>query len=155
MNNNGNVTTITIKGKGLGDHITVSGGTFTTMGKTYQAKSMKCDMTNGTAIITVTFPFISEFENSSMTINVNGEKIPFMLDNFFNNAQTLSIDSKDGSITSLKDSKGIKALMLNECDIYLDGKKIGEATMESLTSDDIAAITIDRQKNEIRITSKP
>lgn len=87
LNNNGNVTRVTIKGKGLGDNMIVSGGTFTTMGKTYKANGMEFNLTDGEGTITVTFPFMSEFENSSMTLMVNGEEIPFNLENFFNHSR--------------------------------------------------------------------
>ena len=84
LNNNGNKTTVTINGEGLGDNVTVSGGTFTTNGKTYQADGLKFYLTDGVADIVATFPFIDEFDKSSMTIVVNGEKIPFDLEEFFN-----------------------------------------------------------------------
>ncbi len=86
FSNYGNETTIVIKGENLGNTLTVSGGTFTTMGKTYRAKAMNCDMTDGNAIITIVFPFTSEYENSSMTLNVNGKEVSLDLESFFNNS---------------------------------------------------------------------
>lgn len=82
LNNFDDKTTVVVKGKNLGDNITVSGGTFTTMGKTYQAKSLRCDMTDRDATIIVTFPFTSEYEHTRMTLVINGEEIPFNLDGF-------------------------------------------------------------------------
>lgn len=86
LNNSDGKTTITIKGEGLGDHLTVSGGTFTTMGKTYQANTLQCNMTDGEAIVTATFPFTDSYENSSMTLTVNGKELLFNLEDFFNNS---------------------------------------------------------------------
>ncbi len=91
INNNGNETTVTIKGEGLGNFLMTSDGTFTTMGKTYTAKSIQCNKTNEEATITVTFPFTSEYEKTSMTLNVNGETIPFDLEGFFDKARSISI----------------------------------------------------------------
>lgn len=45
FNNNGNETTIVIEGENIGNKMTVSGGTFTTLGKSYQAKSVSCNST--------------------------------------------------------------------------------------------------------------
>lgn len=87
INNNDGVTTITIKASGLGNSVSVSGGTFTTAGHTYNANGLNFNMTDGEGVITVTYPFISEFKNSSMILLVNGEKIPFDLEEFFNRAQ--------------------------------------------------------------------
>ncbi len=86
LDNYNNKTTITIKGEGLGDNITVSGGTFTTNGKTYRATALRCDMTNGEATIVASFPFITEFNNCSMTLTINGVEVPFNLESFFDNA---------------------------------------------------------------------
>ena len=93
FNNNGNKTTIVVRGENFGKTLTVSGGTFTTKGKTYYANSMRCDMTNGTAVITVTFPFTSEYDKSSMTLTVNGEELSLDMEDFFNNARTVLIES--------------------------------------------------------------
>ncbi len=86
LNNDDGKTTVTIQGEGLGDNLTVSGGTFTTKGKTYKANALKCNMTNGVAKIVVSFPFLTEFDQCSMTLMVNGEEIRFDLEDFFNNA---------------------------------------------------------------------
>jgi len=88
LNNNDGKTSITIKGEGLGDRITVSGGTFTTNGKTYKATAIQCDMTDGVATIVATFPFVDDFDKSEMTLNVNGEDVPFNIENFFNKSDS-------------------------------------------------------------------
>lgn len=91
ISNKGNVTTVTICGKGLGNSITVSGGTFTSMGKDHKAKSLNCEMTDGEATIKAVFPFLSEFDKSKMTLTINGEEVPFDLENFFNKAQVAEV----------------------------------------------------------------
>lgn len=83
IRNDGKETTVVIRGKNLGNTMIASGGTFTNNGKTYQAKSMNFNMSNGEAEITLSFPFAEEYKNASMTITVNGEEIPFNLENFF------------------------------------------------------------------------
>ena len=87
FNNNGNETTITLEGENLGNHLTVSGGTFTTSGKTYQAKSMRCEMTDGRAVIVTVFPFTDEYDTSSMTLTINGKDVALDLDTFLSNAR--------------------------------------------------------------------
>ncbi|MBP3640177.1 MAG: M56 family metallopeptidase [Muribaculaceae bacterium] len=152
INNNGNATTVTIEGNGFGNNLTVSGGTFTTAGKTYKANGLNCNMTNGEAVITATFPFISVFENTSMTLIINGEEIPFNLEEFFNNAQSVTVGGNNKAITIGLNGK--TADLPDDMAILLDGKKISKSEMEALTPGDIASITVDRLKNEIRITSK-
>ena len=53
INNNDGVTTITIKASGLGNSVSVSGGTFTTAGHTYNANGLNFNMTDGEGVITV------------------------------------------------------------------------------------------------------
>lgn len=158
LNNKDNLTTVTIKATGLGNDVTVSGGTFTTMGKTYQAKSLECNMTNGEATIMVTFPFMDEWENSSMTLNVNGEEIPFDLENFINNPETAvagtykaekSATSQSSIIVSGKPSNS-----LYDMEIYIDGQKVSQEEMENLEPGKIQSITIDQQTKSIKISLK-
>ena len=138
VNNNGDKTTIVIKGENLGDNLTVSGGTYTDRGKTYRASSLQCEMTDGNAVITATFPFIDEFDKPEMTLTVNGKEIPFDLENFFDNAQTVTVNSEtDGKMT-----------------ILLDGKKIGEMEMNALPPESIVSMTVDKGKNTIYISTK-
>lgn len=91
INNDGNETTVVIKATGLGNNLTVSGGTFTTKGKSYRANSLKCDMADGVATITATFPLSDEYKNPGMTLTVNGEDVPFDLENFFSGAQSVVV----------------------------------------------------------------
>ncbi len=155
INNNGNVTNVTIVGEGLGDNLTVSGGTFTTLGKTYNATALGCTLINGKATIIATFPFTDEYENSSMTLQVNGEEIPFNLENFFNNAQTISVNSEAGKqpgnafVIHGSDSEGLDGM-----EIYVDGKKITQSELKGLAPDKIASIEIDKNKKAIKVILK-
>lgn len=138
VNNNGDKTTIVIKGENLGDNLTVSGGTYTDRGKTYRASSLQCEMTDGNAVITATFPFLDEFDKPEMTLTVNGKEIPFDLENFFASAKTVTVNSEtDGKMT-----------------ILLDGKKIGEMEMNALPPESIVSMTVDKGKNTIYISTK-
>ena len=126
INNDGVETTVVVRGEGLGNSLTVSGGTFTNKGKTYRAKSLRCDMTDGVASITAVFPFSDEFRRCSMTLNVNGDEIPFELEEFFKNSRSAAIGSNSSSASELK----------------------------SLSTQGIASMVVDRQNNAIRITSR-
>lgn len=148
LNNNGNQTTIVLKGENLGNNLTVTGGTFTTAGKTYQSKSMNCQMTDGVATITVVFPFTDTYENSSMTLTINGKEMKLDLEDFFNNANTLKISGLDDS-----DSKKVSAYM-GKMKIYLDGEEITQAQMMELSPERIEGITVNKQENTILITIK-
>lgn len=138
INNNDGKTTVEIRGEGLGNSLNVSGGTFTTKGKTYEARSLNCSMTDGNAIITAVFPFLTEFDNVSMTLDINGEKMTFDLEDFFNNAGK--------SIASIPGLENMK--------MYLDGKEISLIDMQEIASDQIASMSVDKKENVIYITIK-
>ena len=143
LNNYDNQTTLTIKGYNVGDALTVSGGTFTTAGKTYNAKSMSCDMTDGEATIKVIFPFTTVYDdNTSMTLIINGEETPFDLSNFFGSAAT----------TLVPDDKDVPTIA--KMTIYLDGKEIPEYEMNNLDPGMIESITVDKQHNAVMIVTK-
>ena len=127
-----------IRGEGLGNSLNVSGGTFTTKGKTYEARSLNCSMTDGNAAITAVFTFLTEFDNVSMTLDINGEKMTFDLEDFFNNA----------GISQVSDSG------LGNMKIYLDGKEIILIDMQEIASDQIASMTVDKKENVVYITIK-
>lgn len=155
INNNSGITTVTIKGTGLGNSLSVSGGTFTTAGKTYEANGLKCNMTDGEAVITATFPMTSEYENSSMTLLVNGEEIPFNLEKFFDRAQTVAVGSTTGKRTTTSIViNGSESTVPGGMDFYLDGKKISEAEMQAIAPERIASVTVDTENRAVRITSK-
>ena len=179
INNNDGKTTVVINGEGLGNNLTVSGGTFTTEGKTYTAKSLDCSMTDGKATITVTFPFLTVFDNVRMTLNINGGKIPFNLENFFNNANPVvsqkhsehpeSLDKVVvvGSGTIKKPAaveepakqvseprSEVSAAGFEGVTVYLDGKEISMAKLQEINPGQIASIAVDKKDNIIRVTSK-
>lgn len=85
INNYDGKTTVVVRGEGLGDELTVSGGTFTTDGKTYDARSLSCSMTDGNATITAVFPFVTVFDKVGMTLDINGEETAFDLEAFLAN----------------------------------------------------------------------
>ncbi len=138
INNNDGKTTVEIRGEGLGNSLNVSGGTFTTKGKTYEARSLNCSMTDGNATITAVFPFLTEFDNVSMTLDINGEKMTFDLEDFFNNAGK--------SIASIPGLENMK--------VYLDGKEISLIDVQEIASDQIASMSVDKKENVIYITIK-
>lgn len=138
INNNDGKTTVEIRGEGLGNSLNVSGGTFTTKGKTYEARSLNCSMTDGNATITAVFPFLTEFDNVSMTLDINGEKMTFDLEDFFNNAGK--------SIASIPGLENMK--------VYLDGKEISLIDVQEIASDQIASMSVDKKENAVYITIK-
>lgn len=138
INNNDGKTTVEIRGEGLGNSLNVSGGTFTTKGKTYEARSLNCSMTDGNATITAVFPFLTEFDNVSMTLDINGEKMTFDLEHFFNNAGK--------SIASIPGLENMK--------VYLDGKEISLIDVQEIASDQIASMSVDKKENAVYITIK-
>ena len=99
-----------------------------------------------------------------------GEKIPFDLENFFNNAsakaeqkqseypESLSNVIVIGSGTEKKSSgdtkSEIETVGYEDLTIYLDGKVISGAEMQEIKPDKIASIEVDKKGNIIRITSK-
>ena len=176
INNNDGKTTVVIKGEGLGDNLTVSGGTFTTEGKTYKAKSLDCAMTDGKATITATFPFLTVFDNVRMTLNINGEEIPFNLENFFNPVALQKLSGHPESLDKVvvvgsgtikkpaavaePDKQVSQPKSENPAPgpegvtVYMDGKAISPAQLQGMKPDQIASITVDKKDNIIRITSK-
>lgn len=98
-------------------------------------------MTNGVATITATFPFTSEYENTSMTLIVNGEEVPFNLDGFLDKAGNIVVSSDNSSL-------------LDNIVIYVDGEKISATEMNNISPEKIESITIDKQSNSIKITLK-
>ncbi len=156
INNNGYVTTATVIGEDLGDNLTVSGGTFTTMGKTYQANALQCNMNaDGVATIVATFPFTSEFDNSSMTLNIDGEEMSFNLDELFENAQTIVVGDNAGAKSSgAIIVNGSKSSFPEGMEIYIDGEKATYTQIRELANDKIASVTVDRQSNKIEIFLK-
>lgn len=157
INNDGNRMTVVIKGENLGDNLTVSGGTLTSGGKTCNANSLQCEMTDGMATITAVFPFAGDSKNSKLTLMINGNEIPFNLENFSRNSRTVMVGD-DGNTSK----PTVSAIVINgdtssvpaDMTIYLDGEEISEADLRALSSGNIASVAVDSQNNAIKITSK-
>jgi len=157
INNDGYETSVVINAEGLGDNLTVSGGTFTNDGKTYHAKSMQCNMTDGKAVIKVVFPFSSEYVKPKMSITVNGEEVPFNLEGFLDSARSVVVrrdaDSSGKSMSSIV-VNGNSASSLDSIEIYLDGVRINQKTLKELPSDKIQSITIDKQGKKMSVSTR-
>ena len=157
LDNDGDKTTLIVKGEGLGNNLTVSGGTFSNKGNTYQAKSLNCKMTDGGAEITAVFPFSDNYENASVTLTINGEDVKLDLEDFLKKPQLkYHAVSNDETHIVISDDDNIQTIY-EKIDIYLDGKKISKEEMDALNPVSIASITINKKENdtsEIIIKSK-
>ena len=147
LNNYDDKTTVTLKGMNLGDVLTVSGVAFTTMGNTYQANSMQCDMANGTATITATFPFTDKYKDTSMQLTANGKKIRLYVQDFLSNQQPAA-----GSAMQSTVSNG--GYLPGGLKIFIDGEEAGRSQVEILSANDIEAISINKQDKSMMITTK-
>ena len=151
INSNGNETTVVINGKNLGNNLTVSGGEFKTGGKTYHAKSLQCDMTDGNATITAIFPFSEELRKPSMNLTVDGEKVPFNLEEFNDSPSlTLAGQEKKGGTDSNTKKEGADSPLR----YYLDGKEITGEELKDISPENITSISIDKQNNITMISTK-
>lgn len=173
LNNDGKETTVVIKGEGLGDKLTVEGGTFTNKGKTYQAKSLRCGMTDGVATITAVFLFADDYKHPHMTLGVNGEEVPFNLEGFLEKAQSADAVGTQGKITSVtiksktdntnkkEDATAKGAVVIggpltsvpDDMEIYLDGKKVTALALHEILPDQIVSITVDKQRKVMHIAT--
>ncbi len=118
---------------------------------------MSCNMTAGVAKITVTFPFSDEYKNASMTLTVNGEEIPFNLENFRNNAQSVAIGDNPTSAQSstiVINGNTSAISVIGDMKIYLDGAEITEAQLKELNPDTIASIEVNKEIHVLKVTSK-
>lgn len=158
INNDGNETSVTINGEGFGTNLTISDATFTNKGKTYQANSLDCNMTDGVATSHATFRFADELKKPSMTLMVNGKEVPFDLEKFQNNAQSVAIGNNGNSTAPSRSGviviNGSSSAIPSDMSVYLDGKKISEAEMAGLSSENISSVSVDKQNNTIKISSK-
>ena len=73
-----------------------------------------------------------------MTLDINGEKMTFDLEDFFNNA-----GKSKASVSGLENMK-----------VYLDGKEISLIDVQEIASDQIASMSVDKKENVIYITIK-
>lgn len=155
INNNGKVTIITLKGNDLGDNLSVSGGTFTNDDRTYNSNSMECNLTDGVAVIKTSFPFTDEIKNGRMTIIANGQNLTFDLDDFIKNARTVVFgNDPDFTEKSTIIINGNSSPSIDDMKVLLDGKVIDYSEIKNLPTDKIVSMTVDKEKNEIRITTK-
>ena len=156
ISKDGQGTSITIKGIGIGNHLSVTGATFATDGKTFEANSIDCSLIDGNATITANFKLSGEYKNPTLTLIINGEEVPFDLSNFFNDSQIVvvgvkSIKNSEADVITIK--KG-KSASNGDPDIYIDGEKATTQQVEALPTESISAIIVDKQNNRIDITTK-
>lgn len=144
INNNDGKTIVEVTGTIPGKSLTVNGAVMTNGSKVYNANGMNCQMTGGDATITITFPYMTEFDDdTALTLEVNGKKVTF---NLFKNgtepASTTKISISNGSST-------YQEVRLNEpaepnAEFYIDNKKATTADFERITPESIAEVTVDK-----------
>lgn len=145
INNNDGKTTVEVTGTIPGKSLTVNSAVLTNGSKVYNANGMNCRMTDGNATITVTFPFMTEFDDdTALTLEANGKKVTFLL--FKNGTEPasttkISITNPTGSYTEVR-SNGNSG---TDAEFFIDGKKIATADFEKIQPGDIAQITIDKK----------
>lgn len=147
---------MTIKGHVAGNNINVAGGTFTNGGKIYDANSMSCDMKNGEAEISVSFPFSAEIKDAVISLTINGKETAFDLDKLAKCSKSVKIKKKDTPetetlLTILASSTGESA---KDMTYYLNGVKISFGELDKVPADKITSITVDKQSNDVKLTTK-
>ncbi len=147
----GDETAVLVAGENIVGSLTVSGATFTIKGKTFDATSMKCDMSDGDATIVARFPVAGDYSDTHMSLDVNGKIVKFDLDGYIddNMINVVGVSSKKTS-----DAAGDVDSPSKDYVIYLDGEKISKAEMDKLSSDRIASVTVVKEKKIIIITTK-
>lgn len=154
--NDGEKNVVTIKGHIAGNNINVSGGTFTNGGKIYKANSMSCDMKNGEAEISVSFPFSAEIKDAVISLTINGKETAFDLDKLAKGSKSVKIKKKGNPetetlLTILASSTGESA---KDMTYYLNGVKISFGELDKVPADKITSITVDKQSNDVKLTTK-
>lgn len=154
ISNDGNETTVTVRGEGFGPNLTISSGAeFTNNGTTHQAKSVDYKMTDGIADIQVTFPFSDELKDAVMILSINSEKVSFTLDGSESvtvGTATLPATNTDNAIKI----EGKFSAISDDATFYFDGKEISKSEMKNLLTDNISSISVDKKANTVKITSK-
>ncbi len=157
LNNNGNVTTIVLRGEDMGSNMNVSGGTFTTAGKTYQATGLEATLNDGVAVIKAKFPFTDNYENSSMTLVVNGQTIKIDLQPYFDKADPVKFASSPEELATKPsiavvnlDSTSVKTDMK----IHVNGKEVTAEELKAISPEGITEVTVDKQSGQIKIRMK-
>lgn len=75
FNNYDDKVTIVLVDDKAGDKYMVTEAVLSTGSKKYEAKSVKTDMRDGVAVVTLTFPHATQFSNPKLTLRVNGKKM--------------------------------------------------------------------------------
>ena len=151
-------TVVVIKGDNLGSSITVSGATFTNDGKKYQANTLNCNMTDGNATIAAVFPFSGKLKKPKMTLMVNGEEVPFNLEDFGKDDGSVRVVGYGTAKKSDADSSTLITIKSDAPSVgvtfYLDGKKIDQAEVNKISPDNIEKIEVHRNPDTVEITTK-
>lgn len=142
LNNNDGETTLVVAGTGLGNCLSVEDATLTNAGKTYRSKGVSCSLTKGEATITYTFPFIDEFENMSLDLEVNGSKVNINMEPFLDN-------STDVIVVANGDEKSDEKADISA--MYIDGKPATEAEMKAVNPSDIESMQVSRNQNGLTV----
>ena len=132
----------------LGKSLTVNSAVLTNGSKVYNANGMNCQMTDGNATITVTFPFMTEFDDdTSLTLEANGKKVTFLL--FKNGTEPASTTkiSITNSKSTYKEIRSNDNTTGTDAEFFIDGKKIASADLEKIQPGDIAEITINKKSS--------
>lgn len=74
INNYGNSTTIVLEEKEGVDREDIRSGVFYNNGKQYEAKSISVDSRGGKSYITLKFKRCTRFENTRVSVNINGRE---------------------------------------------------------------------------------
>lgn len=77
FNNYDNRVTITFTEEKVGAKYVVTDVKLVTYGKEYSASSIHTTVQNGTATVTLIFPYITQFSNPKVTLRINGKKVKF------------------------------------------------------------------------------
>lgn len=77
FNNYNDKVTIVFTDEDADKTYSVSEAKLVTLGKAYAATSVQTNVKNGVATVTLTFPHITKFSNTKVTLRINGKKIKF------------------------------------------------------------------------------
>lgn len=153
LNNDGNNTTVVVKGKSPGNTMTVSGGTFTNKGKTYRANAINFDMMNDDVTITTQFPCSDEYRKPRMALTINGEEVPFDLEEFFSSTHNVADENNSGKAKTIVLINGQTSTVPDDMTVYVNGKEVSSDELGNIAKSDISAVTVNQQKKTIEITT--
>lgn len=77
FNNYGNKVTIVFTDDNANTQYNVTDIKLHTYGETYVATGIHCEIKDGVATVTLTFPHITQFSNPRVTLRINGQKTHF------------------------------------------------------------------------------